>query len=599
MAKKTSFREVNRNTWRLGKILWKDMRALTVGSLLIFILGSFRPLLVSGSLALLVQSLLSPTQIHLWPLALLYVVVITVPPMLFLVQNYCTKMMWFFLGQKFDIDIVRKKGNLDLASLESPKNNDLFNKVQENGATRVKMFTERTFHLIQNVAEVALTTFVLVSLKWWLFPVILLGSLPQLLIEVKFGDQVWGIFSWHAEKRRRYYDLQKQFHYLPWLTEMKLFQNVNPFVERMAVLFSEFRIDQENSEKRKLKWQTIGSIVTAISFGICAAYFIHQVSVGLLTISLMIFGLACVMDLRQSISSFFYNLGRHYEDSLFITEYFQFDDIPRILTQNPKGHKIGDRTPTIEFEDVTFAYPGTEKLVLNGFSLMIPAGQKIALIGINGAGKTTVIKLLCRFYDPTGGRILIDGVDLRDIDLETWYDHLGALFQEYAHYKFPVKDAIGVGRSSRPLCLEDVTAAATDSESLEFINAWPLNFDQVLGKEFENGVEPSVGQWQKLAIARLFYRDANVLILDEPTSAIDAEAEAQIFNKIENLPEDKSVIFISHRFSTVRMAHRIALVSEGRVKEVGTHEELLASDADYTRLFELQAKGYSSSGVSA
>ena len=328
-----------------------------------------------------------------------------------------------------------------------------------------------------------------------------------------------------------------------------------------------------------------------IAFAI--VYFVLQVVKGNLLIGTLTFILASIGDLRQSLSGLFSNLGRQYQDSLFVTDIFRFLSLKPIIKKPEKGIVLDSKqTPEIAFEHVTFSYPGTKKTVLKDFSLKIAPGEKIALVGVNGAGKTTFVKLLCRFYDPDGGKITIDGHDLKEIDLESWYNQLGAIFQDYARYHFIVKEAIAVGRTGVASSLEKVKEAAKASEADTFIEEWEKKYDQMLGKEFTEGTEPSIGQWQKLALARTFYRDPRILILDEPTSSIDAEAEAKIFEKLELLPKDRTVILISHRFSTVRQADKIGVVEEGGLKELGTHEDLLKLNGTYANLFTLQAKGY-------
>ncbi len=218
--------------------------------------------------------------------------------------------------------------------------------------------------------------------------------------------------------------------------------------------------------------------------------------------------------------------------------------------------------------------------------------MKMAMVGVNGAGKSTFIKLLLRFYDPTEGRILIGGHDLRDVKLESWYEHIGALFQDYPNYRFKVNEAIASSTPDIPYASK-VIDSAQRSGSSDFIEAnWEHKYEQQLGREFTDGVEPSGGQWQKLALARAFYRDANVLILDEPTAAVDAEAEAKIFERLEQLPKNKTVFLISHRFSTVRHADEIVIIENGQITEQGSHEALLKKRSTYARLFKIQAKGY-------
>jgi ATP-binding cassette subfamily B protein len=352
-------------------------------------------------------------------------------------------------------------------------------------------------------------------------------------------------------------------------------------------------MEEKKNEKKKLLSQLLVLCFSQTVIAFAIVYFTIQVVKGNLLIGTLAFILASVGDLRQSLSGLFSNLGRQYQDSLFVTDIFKLLDLKTTVEKPEKGIVLDpNKTPEIAFENVTFSYPGTKTEVLKNFSLKIVPGEKIALVGINGAGKTTFVKLLCRFYDPDEGRITIDGHDLKELDLESWYSQLGAIFQDYARYHFIVKEAIAVGRTGTASSLEKVKEAAQASEADVFIEEWEKKYEQMLGKEFTEGVEPSIGQWQKLALARTFYRAPSVLILDEPTSSIDAAAEAKIFEKLENLPKDRTVILISHRFSTVRQADKIGVVEEGELKELGTHEDLLKLNGTYAHLFNLQAKGY-------
>ena len=330
---------------------------------------------------------------------------------------------------------------------------------------------------------------------------------------------------------------------------------------------------------------------SALAFA--GVWFALEVLKGSIQIGTLTFFLASIGNLRQALSGLFMNLGRQYQDNLFVSDAFRLLDLKPTIMQPAPGIALDPAaTPEIVFEDVSFKYPHAKRYALKNFSLAIPAGEKLAVVGANGAGKTTLVKLLCRFYDPQEGRILIGGHDLRTINLEHWYRMLGILFQDYNNYHFLVKEAIGMGRTSAPPALSKVRAAAEAGEADVFIREWEHAYEQMLGKEFTGGVEPSIGEWQKLALARTFYRDPRVLILDEPTSSIDAESEAKIFDKLERLPKDRTVILISHRFSTVRQANRICVIEGGHAAEIGTHEELLARGGTYARLFRLQAKGY-------
>ena len=244
------------------------------------------------------------------------------------------------------------------------------------------------------------------------------------------------------------------------------------------------------------------------------------------------------------------------------------------------------------FEDVGFQYPGADRWAVRHLDFTLKAGEVLALVGENGAGKTTLVKLLARLYDPDEGRILLDGVDLREYDLEVLRSNIGVIFQDFVRYHMTAAENIAVGRIEARDDRARIVAAARRSLADEVIDKLPKGYDQVIGKRFKSGVDLSGGEWQKVAIARAYMRDAQLLILDEPTAALDARAEFEVFQRFKELSDDKTAVLISHRFSSVRMADRILVLNEGQVEAVGTHEALLSQHGRYAELFELQAAGY-------
>ena len=245
-----------------------------------------------------------------------------------------------------------------------------------------------------------------------------------------------------------------------------------------------------------------------------------------------------------------------------------------------------------EFRNVSFAYPGTERRVLRDFNFHLHPGERIALIGENGQGKTTVVKLITRLYDPTEGEILLDGVDLREYDLDDLHHEMGVIFQDFMRYEMTARDNIGVGRVERDSTEDEIERAAEKSLAASVIAKLPRHYDQMLGRRFETGVELSGGEWQRVALARAYLRDAQLLILDEPTAALDARSELEVFERFAELTEGKMALLISHRFSTVRMADRIVVLEGGRLVEQGRHEELMALGGRYAGMFEMQAASY-------
>lgn len=277
-----------------------------------------------------------------------------------------------------------------------------------------------------------------------------------------------------------------------------------------------------------------------------------------------------------------------------VEKFFHFlDHSPAIVSPgNPIVLPITPTPPTIEFKNVSFRYPGTRRDILDSFNLTIQSGEKIALVGENGAGKTTIIKLLLRFYDVSEGEILINGVNIKDLDLEAWHQQIGALFQDFIKYQFTFKENVLFGNLKSKDTKEMLHDAIAKAGADKYVTNLPKKMNQVVGKMFEDGIDLSGGQWQKLALARAFFRNAPILILDEPTSAIDAKAEYEIFENVQKLQKDKTVLIISHRFSTVRNADRILVLDGGKIIEEGNHEMLMEKQGHYAELFNIQAKGY-------
>jgi len=278
----------------------------------------------------------------------------------------------------------------------------------------------------------------------------------------------------------------------------------------------------------------------------------------------------------------------------YLDKFFDFLNTEKIIqsSSNPTTLSSSPTPAIIEFKNVSFKYPKTERFVLKDFNVKIESGEKIALVGENGAGKTTIIKLLLRFYDVTEGEIFINGVNIKELDLDKWHQLVGALFQDFIKYQFTFKENVIFGNLDKKDNMELLKEAIKQSGADKYLEQLPKGIDQVVGKMFDEGIDLSGGQWQKLALARAFFRNAPLLIPDEPTSAIDAKAEYEIFENVQKLQKDKTVIIISHRFSTVRNADRILVLDEGKIIEEGNHEKLMSKKGLYAELFNLQAEGY-------
>ena len=585
-----------KNSVRIFRMLWAERKGQLVLYTVLLGIVSTLPFLQSGVMGIFINDLstgkIQGFDTNFTLLVIVFIAVTLASPFLWMWERYVEKMFWFFLNKKMEILTLEKKKDLDIATLEDPKKNDVINRISEN-SWRVQNFADREFYILQSLFGVILAAVIVWTANWWIFLLIFLSTIPELTVGFKFGKSLWGIHDARAEVRRRYWDTRHHFTSMSALTELKLFQNTKHFIVILSELFENFQKEERKNEKRRVVWNIFALVVSQGAIAVALVFLIREVVHGTLLIGTLTFLIASISQFRQTLSLFFSQIGWQYEDNLFIKDFFEFIGWEPIIKNDPECIKKDTaKTPKIEFRNVSFSYPGTTKKSLSKVSFILNPGEKFALVGKNGAGKTTIIKLLCRFYDPTEGKILIDDVDLRDIDIHTWHEMLGVLFQEYAQYNLPVNEAIAMGRTSVPMSIEKVVESAESSEADEFIRDWKGGYNQMLGKEFTDGVEPSIGQWQKLALARTFYRDPRLYVFDEPTASIDAEAEAKIFEKLESLPKDRSVIIISHRFSTVRRAHTIIVLKDGRIEEQGTHQELLKKNKLYAKLFTLQAKGY-------
>ena len=590
-------KQLLKNAVRLNKIAWQQKKWSVIFTLLLVGVFAVLPYATSGINALLINDLTQNygkgiLDSHLLILALLSALFLFLPEIVGSLRDYFDKKMYIDLSYFFQLAYFKKKGEIDIQRYEDPKFQDTLNKAEDRSIYPPLTFLDTQYISIGSLISVILGLGVLLFYDWRICILVLVAIIPQFIIEIKSSNDAWTIWDIDAKERRRYNNLQEHFHQKNWLIELKLYQNVRNFYEKVKNILFDFKNKQTKIQRNKLFLEIGGSILSGGIIGIIAFWIIMQVIKGIIPVGTMLFLITSITQLQTSLIAFLGRMARLHEQSLYVTDIFKVLDTQPLLPRPLHPIHLDGATSKITFENVSFSYPHSEKTTLENVSLTINRGEKFALVGENGAGKTTFVKLLCRIYDPTEGRILIDGIDLREIDLESWYKTLGILFQEYAPYKFAVKDVIALGRSEDAFDMERVESAALASESDSFIQAWAGKYDQQLGTEFDKGLDPSKGQQQRLAIARLLHRKAGILILDEPTASIDAEAEKKIFDQIEKETVDQTVILISHKYSTVKNADRICVFKDKSVHELGSHEELLKKKGTYAKLFKEQAEGY-------
>lgn len=592
-----SFVQLLKNSKRVFLISWQAEKKIVIALLVLSLLVAIVPFYSSGINAILINTLVDHTNggktVSL-TLIILVVIGFTLPQAIYVLMRFNDKKYWLRMGQYFDLMLLRKLGKLDLATHENNKFNDLLNKASERGIFPLVRLGDSMFANINSIIGVVAASIILISFDPWVFTLILIAAMPNLIVELKYGQGVFSIYDIRAENRRQFFSFRRHFFSLYSLIELKVFQNVDHFYGLLKKMFTDFTDDQQKNERKKA-YRLLACLILSIAAMIASIVIvITKASVGVLQIGTMTFILASINRLQDSMHGFLMNIAAQYEESLFVVDIFRVMDMkPQLKQARHGGQKLkNNQAPRIVFDNVSFSYPDTDKLVLKNFNLAIEPNEKIAILGVNGVGKTTVIKLLCRFYDPISGKITVDDKDLREIDRDSWLGYLGIIFQDYADYNLPIDKMIALGRTNEPFSNERVKRAAKQAQADLFINQWPDKYKQMLGKQFKGGVEPSKGQRQRLALARLFYRDASIMVLDEPTALIDVEAEMKIFDELESLPE-KTVIVISQRYSTVKNADKIVVIDDGEIIELGNHQQLMAENGKYAKLFSAQAERYS------
>jgi ATP-binding cassette subfamily B protein len=497
------------------------------------------------------------------------------------------------LANRIRADIIRKALTLDLAFFEHPDFYDRLQNARREGGYKPVDLINDTFQIVQNTITLISFAVLLLRFSPWLVVILLLTSVPAFIAETRFSEQGFRLLTRRAPETRQINYLARLLTEDSAAKEIKLFNLGDTLLTRYVTLFEKFfQEDKALALRRAVVGFGLGLIATLGFYGSYAWIVWHtlqgKISLGDMTLYLSIF--------RQGQSTFqsiLSAVGSIYENNLFMANFFDFLSLePQMAVAPPRQRPAAPLRRGIEFRGVGFRYPESGEWALRDINLAIRPGEKIALVGHNGAGKTTLIKLLSRLYDPTEGTIWIDGVDIRALDPLDLRQRIGVIFQDFVRYHLPAKENIGFGQIEALNSFERIVESARKSGAHAIIEDLPDGYETMLGRWFHAGHELSMGQWQKIALARAFMRNAEILVLDEPTAAVDAQTEYEIFRQFQKLTEGKMAILISHRFSTVRMADRIIVIEEGRIAESGSHQELLRREGIYARLFGMQAEGY-------
>jgi ATP-binding cassette subfamily B protein len=580
------------------KIVWQSGRAVVACGILVRFFSALLPIALLGVSKLIIDGIVNvvahhqPVSRRFWWLVAAEFALAVASSMVTRLLDYLDSLLADKYTRHVSIAVMRHAARLDVIAYEDPVFYDRLERARVQATDRLGMI-QSIGRLLQQVITTISLSISIVYFSPWLLLVLIAGVIPAFLGESHFA------FLGYA-KNFRQTPIRRQLDYLRILggskeaaKELKLFGLSGFISDRFTRLSDEiYRENVALSRLRLLAGMGL-SVLGTLGYYAAYAWVIWRTLLGILSVGALYFLAGAILQASNNIQQIFSTLSGIADQALFLTDLLEFFRMEPTIRSKPNA--LPAPRPMVrgfEFRNVSFHYPGNDRLILEGFNFHLRPGERVALIGENGQGKTTIVKLITRLYDPTAGEILLDGVDLREYSLEDLYREIGVIFQDFMRYEMTARENIAVGRIEQLEELNLVRAAAHKSLADEVIAKLSGGYEQMLGRRFHEGVDLSGGEWQKLALARAYLRDAQLLVLDEPTAALDARSEAEVFERFAELTEAKMALFISHRFSTVRMADRIVVLADGRVVEDGNHGQLIALGGRYAGLFELQAASY-------
>jgi ATP-binding cassette, subfamily B, bacterial len=587
-----------RNVPAVLKIMWDSGPAVVIFGLVSRVFSSLLPVALLWITKLIIDNIVHAVSTHqpvkpvLWWLVVAEFSLAVLNSILIRTIDYSDSLLADKYTRYVSIRVMNHAASLDLQAYEDPVFYDRLERARVQATDRLVMIQAIGRLVQQSITTVTLSVSIMLFSPW-LMLLLIAGVVPAFLGESHFAFLGY-------EKNFRQTPTRRQLDYLRILggskeaaKELKLFGLRGFLRDRFTKLSDDIYDENVALSRRKLIAGSLLSMVGTMGYYSAYVFVIWRTVRGELTIGSLTFLAGAIQQASSNIEQIFSTLAGIGDQALFLTDLMAFFEMKPTIQSKPNA--LPTPKPIlhgIEFRDVSFSYPGNSRLILDHINFTLHTGERLALIGENGQGKTTIVKLITRLYDPTGGEILLDGIDLREYDLEDLHREIGVIFQDFMRYEMTARENIAVGRIEELNNTELLKGAARKSMADETIGRLAMGFDQMLGRRFEQGVDLSGGEWQKVALARAYLRDAQLLILDEPTASLDARSEFEVFHRFSELTAGKMALFISHRFSTVRSADRILVLENGKITEEGTHDQLASMGGRYAEMFEMQASSY-------